>query len=271
MFCGIITFAGLISNLGLMDKNVAAVGLTGPDTFDTSPSQNVAVPDYLSRHYWWAYIHPWAVAFFDHLWIVNLILLGNYKRLRDAALAEFSPATCGKILQLACVYGDLTPGVAERVRAGGGALDVVDVLPIQLRNLQRKLSAAAPAQLYNMDTSKLDLPTGHYDWVMLFFLLHEQPAAIRAQTLGEAFRVVKPGGKVLILDFAKPRWWNPFRYLWCAFLAIFEPFALDLWWNDIADLLPPACKRAKLERESFFGGLFQKVVVSNLGRPNEPG
>ena len=244
-----------------MDKNIAEVRFSRFEAIALGDSPNITIPDYLSRHYWWAYIHPWAVAFFDHLWIVNLILLGNYKRLRDAALAEFSPATSGKVLQLACVYGDVTPKLAERVRAGNGLLDVVDVLPIQLKNLKRKLSAESPVRLLNMDSSKLDFPADHYDWVMLFFLLHEQPAEIRARTLGEAFRVVKPGGKVLIVDFSKPRWWNTFRYLWCAFLAIFEPFALDLWWNDIAELLPPPWKDAGLERRSFFGGLFQKVVV----------
>ena len=121
---------------------------------------------------------------------------------------------------------------------------------------------SAPARLLRRDAVNLCLPAQSYDWVMLFFLLHEQPADVRAKTLGEAFRVVKPDGKVLIVDFAKPRAWNPFRYLWCVFLAIFEPFALDLWWTDMADLLPPTWKDAKLERQSFFGGLFQKVVVS---------
>ena len=244
-----------------MDKDIVEFSSSPFDAFAPASSSNIAVPDYLSRHYWWAYIHPWAVAFFDHLWIVNLILLGNYKRLRDAALAEFSPAISALVLQLACVYGDVTPKLAACVRAGDGRLDVVDVLPIQLGNLKRKLSAGSSIRLLNMDSSKLDLPAGHYDWVMLFFLLHEQPAAVRARTLREAFRVVKPGGKVLIVDFSKPRWWNPFRYLWCVFLAIFEPFALDLWWSDIADLLPSEWKDVTLERASFFGGLFQKVVV----------
>jgi ubiquinone/menaquinone biosynthesis C-methylase UbiE len=244
-----------------MDKNINEASLAQFDAIEFVPAQGIAIPEYLSRHYWWAYIHPWAVAFFDHLWIVNLILLGNYKRLRDAALAEFTPGISGNVLQLACVYGDVTPRLAERVGADD-MLDVVDVLPIQLRNLKRKLSAASPVRLLNMDSSNLELPSGCYDWVMLFFLLHEQPAEVRARTLREAFRVVKPGGKVLIVDFAKPRSWNPFRYLWCVFLAVFEPFALDLWWNDITDLLPTGWRGATLERQSFFGGLFQKVVVS---------
>jgi hypothetical protein len=45
-----------------------------------------SIPYYLSAHYWWAYVHPRAVQVFERQWLVNLILWGNYPRLRDAAL-----------------------------------------------------------------------------------------------------------------------------------------------------------------------------------------
>lgn len=251
-----------------MDKAAVDVAEFAPEgARATSASGQVRIPVYLSRHYWWAYIHPWAVAFWDHLWIVNLILLTNYRRLRDAALKEFEDKP-GAVLQVACVYGNLTPEADERIAREGGKLDVVDVLPIQLSNTRRKLSDPQRVRLYNMDSSRLALPSAAYDCVMLFFLVHEQPLKVRARTLHEAFRVVKPGGKVLIVDFAQPYWWNPFRYLWRAFLAIFEPFALDLWRWNMAELLPPACRAFPMTQERFFGGLFQKVVVH---RPGETG
>ena len=46
------------------------------------------IPRYLEQVYWWAYVHPNAVQLFEREWLVNLILFGNYGRLRDAALAE---------------------------------------------------------------------------------------------------------------------------------------------------------------------------------------
>ena len=42
----------------------------------------------LSAHHWRAYVHPKAVKLFERQWLVNLILWGNYERLRDATLAE---------------------------------------------------------------------------------------------------------------------------------------------------------------------------------------
>jgi len=45
-------------------------------------SAELEVPYYLNAHYWWAYIHPTAVQLFERQWLINLILWGNYARLR---------------------------------------------------------------------------------------------------------------------------------------------------------------------------------------------
>jgi hypothetical protein len=73
------------------------------------PARHGDPPQYLTAHYWWAYIHPGAVKLFERQWLVNLILWGRYGRLRDAALAEFGDVIDGTTLQVACVYGDLIP------------------------------------------------------------------------------------------------------------------------------------------------------------------
>ena len=102
--------------------------------------QAAPIPAYLYETYWWAYVHPKAVRLFERQWLVNLILWGNFAKLRDAALAELGETLPGRTLQVACVYGDFTPRLAERVTEGAG-FDVVDVLPIQLANLRHKLRA----------------------------------------------------------------------------------------------------------------------------------
>ncbi len=68
-----------------------------------------AIPQYLNDTYWWAYVHPKAVKFFERQWLVNLILWGNFAKLRDAALDELGAELPGRTLQVACVYGDFTP------------------------------------------------------------------------------------------------------------------------------------------------------------------
>lgn len=245
----------------MLDRNAPAIAADfagcGADAIELQP--NALIPDYLNAHYWWAYIHPRAVQIFERQWLVNLILWGNYARLRDAALAELGETLPGTTLQVACVYGDLTNRLIERARTGGGAIDVVDILPIQLSNLRRKLPAGAPARLLKMDSATLKLPDARYDRALIFFLLHEQPRSWRDKTLREVLRVVKPGGKIVIIDYARPRWWHPLRYLFPILLARLEPFALDLWREDIASWLPQVGAQS-LRRRRFFGGLYQMVT-----------
>src|SRR5688500_12490255 len=217
-------------------------------------TQAAAVPQYLQDTYWWAYVHPNAVRLFERQWLVNAILWGNFARLRDTALASLGERLPGRTLQVACVYGDFTPRLAERVPAGEGELDVVDVLPIQLANLSGKLPAGAPVRLLQRDAASLGLPDASYRRVALFFLLHEMPLDVRQRTLAEAVRVLEPGGRLVIVDYHRPERWHPLRGVMRFILRNFEPFAMDLWAHELREWLPPEAE--VVSTRTFWGGLY---------------
>lgn len=197
---------------------------------------------------------------FERQWLVNLILWGNFARLRDAALAEVGDTVSGQVLQVACVYGDFTPRLVQRL-APDAHLTVVDVAPIQVANLQRKLGSQPQVSVHQQDATSLALPDDSQDSVVLFFLLHEQPADVRAHTLAEAFRVLKPGGRLVLVDYHRPSWWHPLRWPMWAVLTTLEPFALDLWRRPVADWLPQAAAARIRTARTFFGGLYQLLVI----------
>ena len=225
--------------------------------------EGVSIPAYLEDTYWWAYVRPYAISFFDHEWIVNLILLGNMARLRDQALDALGSSIHGRTLQIASVYGDFSARLVDRI-AEGGSLDIVDVVPAQLKNLHRKLSPSAPVRLLQRDSTSLGkIEDATYDQVVLFFLLHEMPANVRERTLSEALRVLKPGGKLVIVDFHKPNALNPFRYLYPPMFRLLEPFALDTWTEQIEDWLPKDFVPMAINKDTAFGGLYQRIVINS--------
>lgn len=219
------------------------------------------VPRYLAKTYWWAYVHPNAVRLFERQWLVNLILWGNFARLRDAALAALGGRLAGRTLQIACVYGDLTSRLRGRLTPGG-SLDVVDVLRVQLENLAKKVPGDPRVGLLQGDSSALDIASGAYDRALLFFLLHEQPDEVRRRTISEALRVVKPGGRLVILDYHRPHRAHPLYWPMVAILKSFEPFAMDLWRHDIEGWFPPDAGVRAVEKRTLFGGLYQLLTVS---------
>jgi len=219
------------------------------------------IPEYLHNTYWWAYLHPRAVHIFERQWLVNLILWGNFARLRDAALQEMGDVINGRVLQVACVYGDFTEHLVRRL-GPQGSLDVIDVAPIQIKNLQSKLSNPQHVNALLQDSTDLHFEDGSHDSVVVFFLLHEQPAEVRRKTIAEALRVTRPGGKLVFVDYHRPVAASPFRYLMVPILTTLEPFAMDMWNGEIANWLPSDIKVSKVEKQTYFGGLYQKVVIT---------
>ncbi|MGV8933504.1 MAG: hypothetical protein ACOH1I_02725 [Gallionellaceae bacterium] len=68
----------------------------------------------------------------------------------------------------------------------------------------------------------------------IFFLLHELPAKARKRTLQETMRVLKPGGRLLSVEYAQNRGRHLLhRASWRWVLEYLEPFLLDFWHSDL--------------------------------------
>ena len=219
------------------------------------------IPEYLQDTYWWAYLHPKSFYFFEREWVVNLILWGNMKRLTESVLEEMSLKPGSRVLQVACVYGDFSNRVASHLDKTGSRLDIVDVAPIQIENLKKKVSGQKNVGAHLQDSTSMAFPKGSFDQTVVFFLLHEQPEYARRKTVEEAIRVTKPGGKVIFVDYHGPKRSNPMRYVMKPILATLEPFAMDLWREELPAFMPEDIEFDQIESEFYFGGLYQKVVV----------
>jgi len=230
---------------------------TRPFIFEIN--HNLPIPDYLEETYWWAYLHPKGVKIFDTNWVINSILFGNYHKLRNSVLDEINRDT-GDILQLAAVYGNISLKIAEKINPQN-RLSIVDIAPIQLQNLSKKITTQSNIQLIHEDITNLSLPTDSQAAVVLFFILHEIPDDKKAEVLQQALLQVQNGGKIIIVDYHKPSVLSPFRYLMMPVLALLEPFAKSLWRREIISWLPVGCKVKQISKETFFSGLYQKIVI----------
>jgi SAM-dependent methyltransferase len=214
-----------------------------------------ALPDYLVEIYRWAYLSEGWRRILDRPLVVSAILWGNARRLMQSAVAELAPGS--HVLQTACVYGNFSQLLADQV-GREGSLEVIDVAPLQVENCRRKLVGYPNAQVRVADAA---VPTGAtYDGICCFFLLHEVPEDYKRRIVDSLLSSVKPGGRVVFVDYHRPRPLHPLRAIMSLVFRWLEPFAPSLWERDIASY----ARRAEdfvWHKETFFGGLYQKVVA----------
>lgn len=206
------------------------------------------VPEYLARHYWWAYLWPRSIWFFDHQPIINAILFGQYNTLLNNTLKHVERRPGARLLQLTCVYGKLTPSLLHHT---DNEVHLCDVAIGQLE-LARSKDTAGRCHLARMNAESLAYADDAFDQVILFFLFHELPPEARQHVYDEIARVVKKDGSVLITEYgATPRhhWLYrllPFRFI----LAHLEPFLPGFWQEDVSEKLACAlARRGKALRE----------------------
>lgn len=214
------------------------------------------LPDYLVDTYSWAYLRPRSLHLLDRHIVVNSILWGNYRRLVKAACNEF--ASGDRVLQAASVYGNLSSRLAERI-GERGFLDVIDIAPLQVAHCRRKLAGRNNARVRVADATVVG--EHGYDGVCCFFLLHEVPDLQKRRIVNALLASVRPGGKVVFVDYHRPVRWHPLRPVMALIFRTLEPYAQGLISATIAGFAESPRDFA-WRQETRFGGLYQLVVAT---------
>lgn len=227
-----------------------------PPSSDIATQPVEVLPDYLSRTYSWAYLDPRTVPWLDRSPVVSAILWGNAARLMRWAVAQFVPGET--VLQAACVYGGFSPMLARRV-GEQGRLTVLDVAPIQVDNVRRKLVGLPQAEARVADLTRRQ--DACFDAACCFFLLHEVPARERRLIVANLLAAVRPGGRVVFVDYHRASAWHPLRPLMGLVFRWLEPFAQSLLDTPI-ESLAEAASDFEWRKQTCFGGLYQLVVAT---------
>jgi len=118
------------------------------------------------------------------------------------------------VLDLCCGPAEVTPLLAELSQQVVG----LDASPKALAAARKRLPQVEFVEAFAQD---MPFPNASFDWVHTSLALHELSFADLEQVLREVWRVLKPGGGLLILDLHAPR--QPLIWPGLAlFLALFE-------------------------------------------------
>ena len=144
---------------------------------------------------------------------VGLVTLGRYRPLLAGEVARLNPGPTARALDLCCGTGLVARELARRI-GPQGEVTAVDASPAMLAQARRREAAwraraeggrrpaAAKIAYVRAEADSLPLPDGRFDCATVFLGLHEIAPAARLPALREVGRVLRPGGRGLVLDFA---------------------------------------------------------------------
>ncbi|WP_297058852.1 methyltransferase domain-containing protein [Thermosulfurimonas sp.] len=117
---------------------------------------------------------------------------------RVLELLELKPGET--LLDLGCGTGYFALPAAQRVGPSGRVF-AVDVEEEMLAEVRKKASGIPQIELIRSETYRVPLPQAVAEAALLAFVLHEVEDPVRL--LGEVRRLLKPGGRLLVLEWQK--------------------------------------------------------------------
>ena len=147
--------------------------------------------------------------------IQSLGLHRVWKR-RVVSLANFSEGETG--LDLCCGTGDIATGLAKR----GGSIVGMDLNRPMLQQAATRLAKRGEQRVNLAQANAMQLPLGNHSLDLVTIGYGLRNLANMDDGLREITRVLKPGGRLLILDFGKPKN-RIIRSVYFLYLAVMLP------------------------------------------------
>ena len=167
--------------------------------------------------------------------VTNLMTLGQAPRLRKMTVDKALIKPGDLVLDVGCGTGEVT--LLAKRRAREGKVYGIDPSPEMIAVARRK------AANKNIDIDfrvgvieALPFPDASLDVVTSSLMMHHLPQELKVRGLAEVYRVLKPGGRLLIADFMRPTG-SLLNHL---FIAFTRHQGLQKGIEDLQDLLEQA-------------------------------
>lgn len=176
----------------------------GYSRLDETKMIDRTIPDYYRRTYerwygWFSYIYDPFVKLF-------LFVLGegfdSERKWRESIIEWLSPLPGENILDICSGTGTLSIMLGKRLK-GTGTVVGIEVSADQLR-ITRKKKIPDNVSFIGRDAQSLPYQDCHFDRAVICGALHEMPQKVRRNVLGEAYRVIKPDGSIVVAEHNKP-------------------------------------------------------------------
>lgn len=146
-----------------------------------------------------------AAAVYDIL--APVMTLGQEGRYRQLAIRLLDLRGGENVLDVGCGTGVLTRLIAARLSAANACAVGLDAAP-KMIEVARRRGAGLPHLRFDVGVAEtLAYPDAAFDRAVSTFFFHHIDAELKRRSLAELLRVLKPGGRLIIVDVDTPTNW----------------------------------------------------------------
>lgn len=166
---------------------------------------------------------------------VNICTLGQAYQLRKVTVDQALIKPGDAVLDVGCGTGEVT--LLAKTRAKDGKVYGIDPAPEMIAVARRKAARKGLDIDFRVGVIEvLPFPDASIDVVTSSLMMHHLTEDLKARGLAEIYRVLKPGGRLLIADFMRPTG----SFLNHLFIAFTQHQGLQKGIEDLQKLLKEA-------------------------------
>ncbi len=201
----------------------------------------------------WSYRYQWL---YDGISSLAALTVGGNDRLRRLPWDGLDLPRSVQVLDLCCGSGQATRYLLENFDTVTG----LDASPLSLERANRTVPRAKYVRGF---AEQMPLEAASFDLVHTSAALHEMSSEQLTQILQEVYRVLKPGGYFVLVDFHKPQHF----IMWPGLALFFVLFETETAWNflgvNLSDLLIQQGFQV-IQQNHYAGGSLQRIQARKL-------
>lgn len=192
-----------------------------------------------------------------------ILLLGKQGAYNREIVALLALEPGQRVLDLGCGTGELTRMIADNLDVARGGQAVGVDAAAKMIQVARKKRGNDTCRFDVVAAESLPYEDASFDAVVSSLFFHHVDLELKQRTLAASFRVLKPGGKLVIADMHIPTTWMGWLVSWTSRWFFMQPQIAE----NIRGVLPRVMTEAGFSPPAIRANYFGYIAIFTCEKP----